>query len=111
MLPQSIDQLWQASGVANLCRNGCAIKIGAESYAVDAQARNQVIKVAHQYLQRHIGVASGVLPQIVDAEVDADQAARCFDGVQLLIGQVARALAKRDRKSTRLNSSHVKISY
>ncbi len=75
MCTQDVDELRHTSSVADFKRNSRAIKIGAKGYSLDTQALNQVIEMAHQYLKRHIGVTAGILPQVVDAEIDADQPA------------------------------------
>src|SRR5207248_4820336 len=61
-----------------------------------------------------LGVAK-FLTKEADVVVDLDDAALCGQVHHHLVGHVARSVAKsaagRDRKSTRLNSSHRTISY
>src|SRR5581483_7768054 len=94
MNTQKIEQLWHSAGIANPRGNSCAVEVGAQGHALDAQALYQVIEMAYQYFKRHIGVSTRVFPQITDGEINANQSTRLFDCIKLLISQVARAAAK-----------------
>src|SRR2546429_2998588 len=50
-------------------------------------------------------------PSLVEAEVNLGLAYQSLFGYDLAVRHLAKALRKRDRKSTRLNSSHGYISY
>src|SRR5690606_41154014 len=73
-----------------------------------------------EFHQRHLGIAVAQLPRLTRARV-LGQYEPCWNGKIMSLHALAvhgygthpayPEVAQRDRKSTRLNSSHVKISY
>src|SRR5690606_40183903 len=101
--------------IARVDQRGSAIRriIGMrEPAAVDFGAYCHLVEQARQLERVHgIGPRANLRLVVLDGSVGAalDQAAAGLPGVVLDIAVVA--VAAQDRKSTRLNSSHVKISY
>src|SRR5690606_40881676 len=101
---QQRDARFETAAVCEAIRSNAAERTREEreeAEAADVHARRR---------QRQRKVIDEVnRGEIVDRELDAE--ARCVRDEEHPHAIVARGRAERDRKSTRLNSSHVKISY
>src|SRR5699024_12622043 len=79
--------------------------------------RSSDLRIHWFVLQIHLGKQTGNNPETTVAKSTAESRMifnRKSDdrgGVQIVIDHTARCVVWRDRKSTRLNSSHVSISY
>ena len=65
-----------------------AVEVRPECDVVDPHALDEVVDMTDDLRERRVGDLHPVLAQERDGEVDADDAARVADGVELLVAQV-----------------------
>ena len=68
------DKFREAGGVADGGWDGGAVEVGAQSDSIDAETVDEVGEVADDRIQACVGVAMGVGTEIIDAEIEADDA-------------------------------------
>ena len=85
-----------------------ALVVGAERDMVGSQPLDEVVDVAADLLERRLRVVAPVCAQKRDREVDADDAARAADRLQLLVVEVPRGPAERPGVRVRRDERRVR---
>src|SRR5260221_14620137 len=94
MLAQRSDQFRQPCHISYRLWYPGTVEIRAEAYAVDTEMLDKIVYMTHQDIERGVRVIMPIITQVIDSEVKSHHAFGFFDGIQLLIRQVACRWAK-----------------
>src|SRR5258708_20781854 len=91
---QGSDQFRQACPISYRLWYPGTVEIRAEANTVDTEMLDKVVYMTHQEIERGVRVIMPIITQVIDSEVKSHHAFGLFDGIQLLIRQVACRWAK-----------------
>src|ERR1700682_4761885 len=81
--------MWQSCRVTNSAGYDSAIEVAANHDTIDTDPLDKIINMAHQHIERGIGVLLAIFAQVVNGEIQTDQSLRFSNSIKLLIGQIA----------------------